>query len=139
MLNDRRVARPLNLALRRLEQLAEALKPEPPHDPSRRQPNQPGMGSMMPPASNGPSQDLIPPQAQLKVLRALQAELNERTAEFAKAHPNPEKFTDAEREELQELEHAQREIAALFEQLSRLLTGSPPSSTDQPNPSKETP
>jgi hypothetical protein len=139
MLNDRRVTRPLNLALRRLEQLAEALKPEPPRDPGRREPNQPGMGPMMPPTSNGPSQDLIPPQAQLKVLRALQAELNERTAEFAKAHPNPDKFTDAEREELQELEHAQREIAALFEQLSRLLTGSPPPSTDQPKPPKETP
>jgi hypothetical protein len=57
----------------------------------------------------------------LKVLRALQEELNRSTAEFAKVHPNPDKLTDEERDELKELETAQRDIAALFEQMARLF------------------
>ena len=63
----------------------------------------------------------MPPLAQLKVLRALQAELNQRTAEFAKDHPDPGKLTDEERDELKELEQAQREIAALFEEMVKLF------------------
>jgi hypothetical protein len=123
LINDRKVMRPMTLALRRLEQLAEALKPDdqkkqpkkdgnpPPKQPSEPQPKQDGGGE----------QDVVPPLAQLKVLRALQAELNERTAQFAKDHPDPDKLTDDEKAELKELEQAQREIAELFEKMAKLF------------------
>jgi hypothetical protein len=82
---------------------------------------------------------LVPPLAQLKVLRSLQAELNQRTVEFAKAHPDPDKLTDEERDELKELEQAQREIAALFEQMGKLFDEqkqSKPDKQDPPPPEK---
>jgi hypothetical protein len=117
--------RPMELALRRLEQLADALKPddakpptkkdEPPANPPKA-PNDPPK----PPDGVG-EQDVVPPLAQLKVLRALQAELNDRTAQFAKDHPEADKLTEAEKEELKELEQAQREIAELFEHMAKLF------------------
>ncbi len=55
------------------------------------------------------------------MLRALQAELNERTAQFAKDHPNPDQLTAAEKDELKDLEGAQREIAELFEKMAKLF------------------
>ena len=60
----------------------------------------------------------LPPTAQIKALRALQVELNERTAAFAQAHPDRMKLGDADREELEELERSQREIAELFQKLA---------------------
>jgi hypothetical protein len=117
--------RPMELALRRLEQLAEALKPDDPKkQPDRKgnkgQPKQP----QNPPQANpdgGGERDIVPPLAQLKALRQLQADLNKRTAEFANEHPNPDKFTDEEKAELKELEQAQREIAELFEKMAQLF------------------
>jgi hypothetical protein len=75
----------------------------------------------MPPPSGGRGQDMVPPLAQLKILKALQAELNQDTAEFARAHPDVAKLTDDERDQLKDLEQAQREIAALFEEMARLF------------------
>lgn len=125
-MTDRKVMRPMALALRRLEQLAEALKPD---DPKKQPPKKDGApkpkGPMDPPQPNpaggGGDQDVVPPLAQLKVLRSLQAELNERTAQFAKDHPDPDKLTDEEKAELKELEQAQREIAELFEKMAQLF------------------
>jgi hypothetical protein len=124
--NDRKVSRPMQLAARRLAQLVEALKPDDPKSGSNKEPQpktppmpKEPMNPMPPPA--GGDQDLVPPLAQLKVLRSLQAELNERTAEFAKAHPDADKLTDEERAELKELEQAQRDIAALFEHMAKLF------------------
>jgi hypothetical protein len=125
---DRKVLRPMELALRRLEQLADALKPD---DPKKgpnggngnKGPN-PGGGNnpgANPGGAGGGQQDLIPPLAQLKVLRALQAELNERTAQFAKDHPDVTKLTKDERAELKELEDTQREITELFEKMAQLF------------------
>lgn len=74
----------------------------------------------MPPSGNA-NDDAISPLAQVKLLRVLQAELNERTAAFARAHPNLDKLNDDEREELQELERAQREIGTLFEEIAALF------------------
>ena len=88
-----------------------------------------------PPQTNpngGGEQDIVPPLAQLKVLRSLQAELNDRTAEFAKAHPDPDKLTDEEKAELRELEQSQREIAELFEQMAKLFE----KKETPPNPEK---
>ena len=74
------------------------------------------------------------------MLRALQAELNQQTAEFARAHPDANKLTDDERGELKDLEQAQREIAALFEQMTQLFDeskGSKPSKSKKGESEKE--
>ena len=150
---DRKVLRPMELALRRLEQLADALKPDDP----KKQPKKDGTGQTPPkkdgnnppqPPPGGGEQDIIPPLAQLKVLRALQAELNERTAQFAKDHPDLSKLKDDERAELKELEQAQREIAELFEKMAKLFEKEkkdepkgemPPAPPKDMNPAKEKP
>jgi hypothetical protein len=121
--NDRKVLRPMRLAQRRLEQLIDALKQDDPKPSPKTDGPPPAnpMNQQPPPAGGGGDRDLVPPQAQLKVLRSLQAELNERTAEFAKAHPDAAKLTDDERAELKQLEDAQREMAALFEQIAKLF------------------
>ena len=128
------------LALRRLEQLADALKPDDPKkQPAKKDgnPNPPPKKDGNPPQPNpngGGEQDVVPPLAQLKVLRSLQAELNEYTAQFAKDHPDPDKLTDGEKEELKELEQAQREIAELFEKMAKLFE-----KKDMPAPEKDAP
>jgi hypothetical protein len=121
---DRKVMRPMALAARRLEQLLDSLKPDNPAANAKKAggPKQPpksgGAPSMSP---GGGDQDVVPPLAQLKVLRALQEELNVSTAEFARAHTDADKLMDDERDELRELEKAQREIAGLFEQMAKLF------------------
>ncbi|HVL11592.1 MAG TPA: hypothetical protein VM529_03455 [Gemmata sp.] len=149
--NDRRVKRPMDLAARRLEQLLDALKPDDPRAKSQKQPATPkGQAKSDPaaPPKSGPRGDLIPPAAQLKVLRALQAELNQRTAEFDKLHPDAAKLTDEERDELKELEAAQRDIAALFGEMAKLFgeqqqpdgpPDAPPAEPETPPPPREVP
>ena len=137
-LHDRKVLRPMEHALRRLEQLADALKPDDPKaaakkDPPPANPPKTPNDPMNPPAGGG-EQDVVPPLAQLKVLRALQAELNDRTAQFAKDHPDADKLTDAEKDELKELEQAQREIAELFEQMAKLFQKDAPKDTPPEKP-----
>jgi hypothetical protein len=51
----------------------------------------------------------------------MQAEVNERTAGFAKEHPDTTKLTDDQKEELKDLEQAQRDVAELFEKLAPLI------------------
>ena len=46
---------------------------------------------------------------------------SERTTEFAKAHPEADKYTDADKEELEELERSQREVAGLFDKIKDLF------------------
>ncbi|MCS6864374.1 MAG: hypothetical protein RMJ56_04285 [Gemmataceae bacterium] len=119
---DRKVVRPLDLALRRLQQLADALQPEEPQKQPGATPKTPPAAGMPPaPPEAGRAADLVPPLAQLKVLRALQAELNERTAEFAQNHPEGVELSDDAKAELRELQQAQAEIAELFEQMARML------------------
>jgi hypothetical protein len=127
--NDRRVTRPMEKAVLRLQQLRDALeadstKPAAKQDSTAQNPANPMPGG-------GNSGELIPPQAQLKVLEALQAEVNQRTAAFAKAHPDTDKLTDDERDELKELEEAQREIPALFEKMAGLFQPGNPNRTDK--------
>ena len=138
-INDRKVMRPMAFALKRLEQLADALKPDDPKKPPAKKDGTPPPPKKdgNPPQPNpngGGEQDVVPPLAQLKVLRTLQAELNERTAQFAKDHPDPDKLTEAEKEELKELEQAQREIAELFEKMAKLFE-----KKDAPKDEKEMP
>jgi hypothetical protein len=67
-----------------------------------------------------PSQaDSIPPTAQLKVLRAMQKEVKERTEAFAKTHPDLTKLADKEKAELQHIRKAQQDIYDLLEEFRR--------------------
>ncbi|MDB5310332.1 MAG: hypothetical protein JWO38_4534 [Gemmataceae bacterium] len=121
--NNARVRRPMSLAVLRLEQILDALKTDDPtakKDEKKDGPT-PEAGPTPPQPSPGGTGDVIPPLAQIKALRALQADLNQRTAEFAKSHPDPDKFADEDREDLKELEQAQREITALFEKMAQLF------------------
>lgn len=121
--NAGRVRRPMDLAVRRLQQVLEALKPE--NEAAKKSekkdgPMPGGSGGPMPMGGMG-NGDVIPPLAQLKALRSLQAELNVQTVEYDKLHPTRDKLTDEDRDELKELEEAQREIALLFEEMAKLF------------------
>jgi hypothetical protein len=117
---DRKVKRPMALATRRLEQLLDALNEEPPKASPKKE-TQPAVEPKNPMPDNRGDEDIIPPLAQLKILKALQAELNQRTEEFAKEHKDKGKLTEEEIAELKELEQSQRDIANLFEQMAKLF------------------
>lgn len=113
-----RIRQPMQMALRRLDQLLQALR-EQDDRPSSSLTHGPDSAT---PQADPPAEDpVVPPMAQLKMLRALQVEVNQRTAAFAQAHPDPARLTEAQRAELQGLERAQRAIAALFEQFAQSL------------------
>ena len=59
----------------------------------------------------------IPPLAQLKLLRQMQAEVNKRTEDFRKAHPDPAKLDEKGKAELQDVRRSQQEIAELLDEL----------------------
>lgn len=101
------------LALKRLDQLLEALKPD------KRGEATPPMAGGMPP-DMPPMGDPLPPLAQLKALRALQADIADRTEAFDKAHPDRTKLNDDEAAELESLEKMQRDVAELIQQLTQM-------------------
>ncbi len=109
-------------AQRRLQQLLDALKMEP--GAAMRPPN---ANPQRPPEGQGGNGggggrqmgDNIPPLAQLKLLRALQAEVNERTVAFAKKHPDEAKLTQEQKKELEAIRREQREVAELVEEYTR--------------------
>jgi hypothetical protein len=114
---DDRCRRPLKTAIRRIDHILEAMKEDPKKNakPAEKPDAPPEMPPEMPmPMGEQPQ----PPTAQIKALRALQVELNERTVAFAKAHPDRMKLNEADREELEELERSQREVAGLFKELA---------------------
>jgi len=129
-----RVLRPMQTALRRLDQILDALdEKKDAKPPMGGMPPPPGDMPPMPPGGEQPPPPGgIPPLAQLKSLRALQAEVNERTAAFAKEHPDPEKLTDDDKDELKELEQAQRDVAELFEKLAPLFRPAPAAAPEVP-------
>jgi hypothetical protein len=103
-------------ALRRLERLLAALKPL---EEQARQAAEEEAGNGPPPGPGGGVRpgDFLPPLAQLKALRDEQAALRERTAAFARAHPDLSRLTPAERAELEALHADQQELFRLFRQL----------------------
>ena len=64
----------------------------------------------------GGQDDSVPPLAQLKVLRTMQKEVNDRTAAFQKDHPDPTKFGDKEKAELQDIRKEQQDVIDLLEE-----------------------
>ncbi len=118
---DDRTRRPIKTALRRIDHILEAIgeKPKPMTMGAAPMPmpERPGGDPPMP-MPEGKMPGGVPPIAQLKALRAIQAEVNERTAALAKIQPDQSKLNDADREELDELEKTQREIADLLEKIA---------------------
>jgi hypothetical protein len=104
------------LALKRLDQLLEALKPD-------KQDAAPPMGGGMPPGMpmpmGGRPGDQLPPLAQLKALRSLQADIAERTAAFDQARPDRTKLNDDEIAELELLQKMQLDVAELIKDLTQ--------------------
>jgi hypothetical protein len=116
-LPDEEAGRLQRLALRRLGQLLDSLKEsqEEPAPLSRAQGEDGGAEEDAGP----PGDDSLPPMAQLKMLRSMQKEVNERTEAFRKKHPNPERLLPKEKAELQEIRREQKEVADLLERLTQ--------------------
>jgi hypothetical protein len=108
-----------NEALAQLNKLLEALKME--------------AGAAMKPArskesdgqggepSSQPEGDGIPSIVELKVLRTMQADVNERTEAFGRDHSDLKDLTEPEKTRLQELRREQQEIADLLEELMNAM------------------
>jgi hypothetical protein len=103
-------------ALNRLDQLLDALKTE--RGLGRSQAQQGGDGGGGAGEQRGNSES-IPDIAQLKVLRALQQEINDRTDTFAKQHPNRTKLGDDEKRELDSLSQEQKELSELLDEVTK--------------------
>lgn len=103
------------LSLRQLELLAEALKPE--DEGKRMAAGEPAGGEGN--SEGGSEGDGLPPLGQLKLLRAMQAEVNERTEAFRKAHPDLALLDKKAQAELQTIRRDQKEVADLLEALMK--------------------
>jgi hypothetical protein len=121
-LPDEEVARYQARALRRLEQLLEAVK-------DAQQAPQPlkagggggnkGGGAEESEGGGRRPDDTLPPLAQLRLLRKMQAEVYQRTDEFNQKHPNTKQLGPKERAELEEIRREQKDVADLLEELTR--------------------
>jgi hypothetical protein len=100
------------IALARLEQVLEALKPEPPGDMP---PMEDPMGNMGP-GNQGPQMppgDAVHLLAELKLLKLMQQEINRRTAEIEKQAANAQNLTPEQEKELDDLSQEQGKLADL--------------------------
>lgn len=115
--DDRRtVQEPQRRALKRLSQLIDVLKEDEKERQAKAQ-QASGQGDTSGGGGAGGG-DGIPPLAQLKLLRALQAEVNERTSAFDAAHADRTKLTPEQQVELGALRTAQAELASLLETIA---------------------
>jgi hypothetical protein len=103
-------------ALRRLDQLLDAIKTEKGAGRAQAQSGGGGGGQGDGPRGNA---DDIPDIAQLKVLRSLQQEINERTESFGKQHPNRAKLNEDEKRELDLLSKEQKEVGELLDEITK--------------------
>jgi hypothetical protein len=110
------VRAPQELALRRLAQLLEVLQP--PKDDEGEAGGAGGQSSAPGGAVPAPDTDGVPSLAQLQLLRAMQAELNDRIAAFGVANPDPQKWSGAVRAALDALRREQAELAELFAEVA---------------------
>jgi DNA repair exonuclease SbcCD ATPase subunit len=129
------VQAPQKLALRRLDQLLDALKPDPrqarnQRQQRQRQQGQQGEGGDEGGGGGGGGGDGVPPLAELKLLRSLQADLNERTEEFSKKYPDAQNLTDPQKNRLDKLRRTQADLAALLDEMSQPGDPEPPPGPD---------
>jgi hypothetical protein len=116
-LPDAELGRRQQLALRRLTQVVDALK-----EAAEKMQQQAKSGASSGPGgdgNSGPPGDGIPPVAQLKLLRDLQKDVNDRTETFKKEHPDPKNWKDKDRAELQAIRKDQQDVAELIDELTR--------------------
>jgi hypothetical protein len=109
-------------ALRRLDQLLEAIKPEDGVPAPRLGKKDDQKGGQPPGGNDGgnpPPNDGLPPVAQLKLLKALQQEVNQKTDSFRQKHPDVSKLGEKDKAELQAIRKEQQEVADLLEELTR--------------------
>ncbi len=100
-------------AMRRLDLLLDALKPEPPEN----QPNPPANAENKPPANANqtPNQGQSTVNlSELKLLKILQEDINRRTAALAETIGPDEKPTDQQRKEYEQLAEEQARLAELI-------------------------
>jgi hypothetical protein len=119
-LPDAELTRQQKLALQRLQQLIDAVKSQldAPPPPAPKQPNNPGGGDP-PDDGSPPPQNGLPPLAQLKLLKALQLDVNKRSDDFHKAHPDLNKLSDAEKTEYNSIIRDQQDVRELLEEMRR--------------------
>jgi len=103
-------------ALRRLDQLLDALKEE---NGKMMRANNQGQGGGGGGGEGGGGQkssdgDNIPPLAQLKALKSLEQEVYERTRDFNKKHPDAKKLDGKVQDQLKSLRREQQEIVDLY-------------------------
>lgn len=103
----------------RLKQLIEAVEEAEKAERKRQRSESPEAPSS---ATRGAKSSVFSSELQWKLLRMMQAELNGRTAAFAREHPDPQKWTPAERQVLEALLKSQTELANLLESLSAAET-----------------
>ncbi|GIW78708.1 MAG: hypothetical protein KatS3mg105_0515 [Gemmatales bacterium] len=110
------IVRSQQTALRRFDQLLSALKEDEKGGivSPERQPTDDG-GQ---PGGSPKIRDGIPALAQLKALRALQQEVNERTERFRREHPDSQHLKPEAEAELNRIKKEQEQIANLLEELS---------------------
>lgn len=124
------VQAPQKLALRRLDQLLDALKPDPRQARNQRQQRQRQQGQQGEGGDEGGGGggggDGVPPLAELKLLRSLQADLNERTEEFSKKYPDAQNLTEPQKTKLDKLRRTQSDLAALLDEMSQPGDPEPP-------------
>lgn len=101
-------------ALALLNQLLDALKEE---EQRARAGGGGGGGGGAGGGSRGES-DGIPHIAQLKALKALQQDVNQRTEDFGRKHPDAAKLTDSQKQELDRIRGEQKKIAQLLDELN---------------------
>ncbi len=97
-------------AIDRFAQLLDALKSDPNNQQDEQNEQQQGEGGGQ---QGGPPRDGIPPIAQLKMLRSLQIEINQRTTELAELQKRAERLSPAQQNELKSLADEQGTLADL--------------------------
>jgi hypothetical protein len=119
-LPDEEAGRLQQEALRRLDQLLAAIK-EATESPAPLGGGGGGSGGGGGGGGEGGGRqgDGIPPLAQLKLLRSMQKDVNDRTEAFRKAHPDPKKLDDKAKAALEAIQAEQKDVAELVEEMTR--------------------
>ena len=118
-LPDAETARLQQLAVRRLTQVVDALKEAAEKMQQAKGGGGGGGGGEGGAAGAAAQNDGIPPLAQLKLLRDLQKDINERTDTFKKQHPNLNKLEARDKNELNAIRKDQQDVAELIDELTR--------------------
>jgi DNA repair exonuclease SbcCD ATPase subunit len=101
-------------AIDRFAQLLDSLK----NEPSDQQGDEQSGGGQGGGQQGGPPRDGIPPLAQLKMLKSLQIEINDRTRELGEVRASEKKLSPAQERELQSLGAEQGTLADLVRSLT---------------------